>query len=40
MNDDIMYIKHSIKKSVSKLTKKAYNIKEEIRKYIHNTVYL
>ena len=40
MNDDITYIKCDIKRSVFKLIKKACDIKEKMREYIYNIVYL
>ena len=40
INDDIMYIKCDIKKSVFKFMKRTYDVKEEVKKCVCNTVYL
>ena len=39
-NNDIMYIKYNIRRSVFKLIKKACDIKKEVKECMCNTVYL
>ena len=40
MNNDITYIKHNIKRSVFKFMKKMCDVKKELKKCAHNTVYI
>ena len=39
-NDDIIYIKHNIKRSVFKLIKRACDVKKKLKKHTHNIVYI
>ena len=40
MNNDIIYIKHNIKKSVFKFMKRVCDVEEKVREHTHNTAYL